>query len=552
MNNKDKTGSLPLTKSPYRTNIPTTLKNANKTTNKVTPAYIASNLKQSTKSNSNVLIKSNNNITSLPTTTSHHIKSPSTSSTASPIVAAVINNDTTTAVINKSNEIGIEADNPQRNALHNLNQTPSFATITSNEKTPSREQALVFNSIDGIRQVEYILEIAKLISPKDIIYVSRISNNRFCIFLSSKDILETLLGKSETISINEHTIPMRRLINSAKKITLSNVCPSIPNQTILNELKKIDIIPVSQINHIKAGINIEGFEHIRSFRRQMLIKQEDINKLPGSLVINNNQTLFRIFFTDDKIICFLCKGVGHTTASCKKHISPDNPQYIQPHKPPQTRPNQNNTFDEHPTSILEEVQPPDFPTFDETNLQNYSDQHEGKQDETITPDYENIFNCNIITETPIENPTYNPIKRPLSDTNSPMSPTSPTTSSGNFPIAQPDKKKPKVISRSNSLITTQAEASKIDIALQPAEELFTSKLETPITFIQFKYILENFTNKSININSLCEEANIDNIVLMDLIEEVKKEIKDRTTKARLTKLSNLLFQAAPSPPLSQN
>ncbi|CAI6370973.1 unnamed protein product [Macrosiphum euphorbiae] len=172
----------------------------------------------------------------------------------------------------------------------------------------------------------------------------------------------------------------------------------------------------------------------------MFIKQEDINKLPGSLVINNNQTLFRIFFTDDKIICFLCKGVGHTTASCKKHTSPDNPQYIQPHKPPQTMPNQDITFDEHPTSFLEEVQPPDSSTFDETNLQNHSDQHKGKQDETITPDYKNIFNCNIITQNPIENSTYNHIKRPLSDTNSPMSPTPPTASSGNFPIAQPDKK----------------------------------------------------------------------------------------------------------------
>jgi len=113
--------------------------------------------------------------------------------------------------------------------------------------------------------------------------------------------------------------------------------------------------------------------------------------------------------------------------------------------------------------------------------------------------------------------------------------------SGNFPIAQPDKKKLKVSSRSTSLvIITQAEATKIDIALKPAEVFFTSKEETPITFIQFKCILENFTNKSININSLCEEANIDNIVLMDLIEEVKKEIKDRTTKARLTKLSYII------------
>jgi len=41
-----------------------------------------------------------------------------------------------------------------------------------------------------------------------------------------------------------------------------------------------------------------------------------------------------------------------------------------------------------------------------------------------------------------------------------------------------------------------------DLALQPAEELFNSKVDTQITFIKFKYILENFTNKSININSL--------------------------------------------------
>jgi len=392
MNNKDKTGNLPLTKTPCGKNIPTpgtNLKNMSKNTNKLIPAYILSNSKQSIKSISNVVPKNNDSITSPSTATSHHINSPTTYSTASPIIAAVINNDTT-AVNNIPNEIIIDADNIQCNTLHNHNQPPSFASITSNEKTPSREQALVFNSIDGNRQVKYVLEIGKLIAPKDILYVSRISNNSFCVFLSSKDILETLLEKTETISINEHTIPIRRLINPPKKAILSNVCPSIPNQVILNELKKVDAIPVSQINHIKAGINIEEFEHILSFRRQMFSKHEDINKFPGSLVINNNQTSFRIFFTDDKIICFLCKGVGHTTTSCKKHTFPDNPQNIQ-HKPLQTIQNQDSTIDEHSTFLLEDIQSPDIPLIDETILQNNSDQHESKQDETKTPDCENLW-----------------------------------------------------------------------------------------------------------------------------------------------------------------
>jgi hypothetical protein len=68
--------------------------------------------------------------------------------------------------------------------------------------------------------------------------------------------------------------------------------------------------------------------------------------------------------------------VGHTTTSCKKHTSPDNPQNIQPHKPPQTMLNQDNTIDEHSATLLKDVQSPDILLIDETNLQNYSDQHE--------------------------------------------------------------------------------------------------------------------------------------------------------------------------------
>jgi len=124
MNNKDKTGNLHLTKTPYRKNIPipieTNLKNTSKNTNKLTTAYIPSNLKQSIKSISNVVLKNNDSITSPYIATSYHINSLSTSSTASPIIAAIINNHTT-AANNKPNEIVIDADNTQRNTVHNQN-----------------------------------------------------------------------------------------------------------------------------------------------------------------------------------------------------------------------------------------------------------------------------------------------------------------------------------------------------------------------------------------------------------------------------------------------
>jgi len=109
-------------------------------------------------------------------------------------------------------------------------------------------------------------------------------------------------------------------MNPAKRFIISNVCPSIPNQAIIDALKNTDIIPISQITHLKAGINVEGYEHIMSLRRQMYINHEDIPELPSSLLININENQSRVFFTNDKITCFLCKSVGHTTTNCKKNI----------------------------------------------------------------------------------------------------------------------------------------------------------------------------------------------------------------------------------------
>ncbi|VVC43967.1 Hypothetical protein CINCED_3A000951 [Cinara cedri] len=151
------------------------------------------------------------------------------------------------------------------------------------EKTPSREQALVFNSIDG-----------KIVSPKNIIFISRISNNRFCVFLSSKQILDNLIQITQSININDHTIPICRLLNPAKRFIISNVCPSIPNQAIIDALKNIDILPISQINHLKAGINIEEYEHIMNFRRQLFLKHKDIPKLPNSCKNNTDDKPIKI------------------------------------------------------------------------------------------------------------------------------------------------------------------------------------------------------------------------------------------------------------------
>jgi len=126
------------------------------------------------------------------------------------------------------------------------------------------------------------------------------------------------LTKTQIININDHEIQIRRLLNPTKRIVISNVCPSIPNHIILHSLNNLGIS--SQINYLKAGVNLEGYEHILSFHKQVFIKHEDMIKLPGSLILNHNQSQSRIFFTDDTTICYTCKTTGHTAQTCKRNV----------------------------------------------------------------------------------------------------------------------------------------------------------------------------------------------------------------------------------------
>jgi len=240
MGDKNKTGKPPTTKISNRNNTSTppktpTVKNIPSNTTKQITTYTKSSNSNANpsvnKSTSNVSVDKNDTLPSRPLST---FTSAST---------AAANQHDNLFISDNPNVIASNDDNIQPHSVSSSKQPTSFTTITANEKTPSREQAIVLNSIDGIRQLEYILAIGKLISPWDIIFTSRISNNRFCIFFSSKKVLDTLLENSKTISINEHIIPIRRLINPAKKITISNVCPSIPNITILNVLKKHQYTP---------------------------------------------------------------------------------------------------------------------------------------------------------------------------------------------------------------------------------------------------------------------------------------------------------------------
>lgn len=191
----------------------------------------------------------------------------------------------------------------------------SYAQMIQNIQVPTKEQAIVLDAVDGLSVSTYTLAIGKITEPANIKYISRISNGRVCIYLNSKETADTLIGRK--VNIGPHSLEIRPLVTRAKRIIISNACPIIPNETILWALAQVNVTPCSQITYIRAGINEPGFSYVLSFRRQMYVNPEDLQKLPPSICINLGGTKYYIYLSAEKMTCFVCNEEGHTAKHCQ-------------------------------------------------------------------------------------------------------------------------------------------------------------------------------------------------------------------------------------------
>lgn len=119
------------------------------------------------------------------------------------------------------------------------NNTKTFAETTVNIQFPKKDQAIVFNSIKDVPQIEYIKAFSQFTSPTNITFASRISNNRFCIYFANKYII---ISQQSHIVINNSKIILHHLFNPAKRIILSNVQPIIPHDVIKNAISNLSTV----------------------------------------------------------------------------------------------------------------------------------------------------------------------------------------------------------------------------------------------------------------------------------------------------------------------
>lgn len=204
-----------------------------------------------------------------------------------------------------------------QSSQHNSTRTYSNVTKTTNSIIqPEDEQAIVMNVNDELKLVDYVSKIASFIGPKNILFASRISKNRICMYLSNVQLVEKIVQEHHETDINGYQITIRKLVTPARRIILSNVRPAIPNELLEETIKNIGFTTASPVSFLKASLGKDVFSHILSFRRQIYIQPNDSLDLPSSILLKHNNREHRIFLTYDELICFTCKQTGHIASRC--------------------------------------------------------------------------------------------------------------------------------------------------------------------------------------------------------------------------------------------
>ncbi|XP_074029014.1 uncharacterized protein isoform X1 [Leptinotarsa decemlineata] len=409
------------------------------------------------------------------------------------------------------NEQTYKRQQPTKTYSSVLNQTTSIF--------PSKKQAIIFTALENVKLEDYLVALGAVVQPNNIIFSSRISNNRICIYLASEQILENFMNINHgTIKIDHQIIQARRLITPNERLILSNVSPSIPHDILETELKNLGIKLVSPITFLRIGTTNPDFKHILSFRRQTYISPPDQARVPESILVTHELTSYRIFLSLDQQTCFTCKQIGHQAQNCPTNQNPNEDAENHINETPQTTIHENFLGDTIEDIYFPSIQPNEI--FTKSTIVS----------PIVTPSIETPPTSSQ-PETSISmtltTPTPTPSKRTLSEISTPSP--QPIFNKPNF-----EQKKQKKV-KTNPPI---AQSPTIEELMKPTKAVFEDEASNfSLNYQEVSHFLENVYGSSDPL-SVAKTYTSNVSELLDILTKIYPFFTDRKIKARCSKIQN--------------
>lgn len=187
-----------------------------------------------------------------------------------------------------------------------------------NIKTPKKNQGIIIEAAQDFKIKQYLEAVGGIIGAQNIMYASRLSKERICMYLTSEKCVTDITEKFDYITIDETDLQIRPLLMRSTKFYLNRVCPSIPSSFLHDLISSMGINITSKIQREKMSYGEDEFSHVYSFRRTFYGFSEKNITIPESILIKYEQENHRIFMSTEVKRCSNCHKIGHIDEVCRQ------------------------------------------------------------------------------------------------------------------------------------------------------------------------------------------------------------------------------------------
>lgn len=241
------------------------------------------------------------------------ISSNTSTSTYANITAKSLNIYSDDSIV--STNVSANPLNPKQSKI--LNKTHKKPDYSDDDiTTPKKDQGLIIEAAEGLKIKQYIEAVGEIIGCENIIYASRMSRDRICLYLNSKNHINEIIQNFDSINIEENILSIRPLILRAKKFYLNSVCPSIPSSYLHDKITELGINITSKIQRERMTNENGKLSHIFSFRRTFYGIPEKNAQIPDSILLHFDHENHRIFLSTEIKRCSKCHKIGHLIEKC--------------------------------------------------------------------------------------------------------------------------------------------------------------------------------------------------------------------------------------------